>query len=247
MSGGSMSSHRIAGRVVSVVTVTISLASAALVSCGGDSSSSVVVRDADGIQVMSPEAVAAMRASIPPENTAPVGELAVVGGPVTTLAGQPTADQSGTSNDDTIPLNKDDRAPELKLFDAYSKFKSCIEDSGETIRGDLQDRSNPAYQDPNYVKIVSTCAAKSDIVNVLEEMSATQASMTPDEIKTRNEGFKKLSDCLKKKGWTIETATDNNGLINPRVFKAADGSLNQRDLDDCLSSTGIADALENGG
>ena len=70
---------------------------------------------------------------------------------------------------------------------------------------------------------------------------------SPDEIKTRNERFKELSDCLTKKGWTIETATDPNGLINPRVFKAADGTLNQRDLDDCLSETGIGDILENGG
>lgn len=233
------------------VMVVCAVSALALVSCGGDSSATVVVRDADGVQVMSPEAVAAMRASIPPENTAPVGERGVDDSSTSSIPGDGTADgdpaATGDDSTDTIPLNKDNRAPELKLFDAYAKFKSCIEDSGETIRGDLQDRSNPAYQDPAYVKIVSTCAAKSDIVNVLEEMSATQAAMTPDEIKRRNENFKKLSDCLKKKGWTVETATDNNGLINPRVFKAADGSLNQRDLDDCLSSTGIADLLENGG
>lgn len=241
MSGGSTF-----GRGTVLACAAVTLASFALVSCGSAGSSTIIVREADGIQVMSPEAVAAMRASIPPDNTSPVGERAVVDESTTSIEGQP-ATESGGDSGDTIPLNKDNRAPELKLFDAYSKFKSCIEDSGETIRGDLQDRSNPAYQDPNYVKIVSTCAAKSDIVNVLQEMSATQAAMTPDEIKTRNEGFKKLSDCLKKKGWTIETSTDNNGLINPRVFKAADGSLNQRDLDDCLSSTGIADALENGG
>jgi hypothetical protein len=216
------------------------------VGCGGDESSSVVLRDADGIQVMTPEAVAAMKSTIPPENTAPVGASAA---PVvmSSESGDAVGDDTSSGSDDTIPLNEDDRPPELKLFDAYSKFKGCIEDNGETIRGDLQDRSNPAYQDPNYMKIVSTCAAKSDIVNVLQEVQASQAEMSPDEIKTRNERFKELSDCLIKKGWTVETVTDANGLINPRVFRAADGTLNQRDLDDCLSETGIADALENGG
>ena len=217
--------------------------------CGGDESGQVVLNAADGVQVMTPAEVAAMKASIPPENTAPVGARSVAGASTASITppvdGVPTT--TNAESGDTIPLNKDDRAPELKLFDAYSKFKSCIEDNGETIRGDLQDRNNPAYQDPEYMKIVSTCAASSDIVNVLQEVQSSQASMTPDEIKSRNERFKELSDCLKKKGWTVETVTDANGLINPREFKAADGTLNQRDLDDCLSETGISDALNNGG
>lgn len=231
-----------------VTSVGLSCLVVVMVGCGSDSSSEVVLRDADGVQVMSPEAVAAMKSSIPSANTAPVGSAAVE---TTSGSGDadPMADTPDPGSDgggDTIPLNQDDRPPELKLFEAYSKFKGCIEDNGETIRGDLQDRNNPAYQDPNYMQIVSTCAAKSDIVNVLQEVQASQAEMSPDEIKSRNESFKKLSDCLKKKGWTVETVTDSNGLINPRVFRAADGSLNQRDLDSCLTETGIADAIENG-
>lgn len=246
MGGGAMSGARVRPAVVLLAGVLVA-GSLAVAGCGGDESARVMLRDADGVQVMSPEAVAAMRSSIPPSNTAPVGSSTDDDG-----TGDPgssdelAAPADGSGGDDTIPLNQDNRPPELKLFDAYTKFKGCIEDNGETIRGDLQDRNNPAYQDPKYMEIVSTCAAKSDIVNVLQEVQASQAEMSPDEIKTRNESFKKLSDCLTKKGWTVETVTDANGLINPRVFRAADGSLNQRDLDSCLTETGIADALENG-
>jgi hypothetical protein len=35
-------------------------------------------------------------------------------------------------------------------------------------------------------------------------------------------------------------------LINPTTFQSADGDLNQRDLDSCLTETGINDAIENG-
>jgi len=184
-----------------------------------------VVRDVDAIQVMTPEEVTAMRSTLVPanENTSTGDAVA---------PGDPATDQDAG---DTIPLNKDNRPPELKLFDAFSEFSSCIKDSGETIRGDLQDPNNPAYQDPAYLEIIQKCAARSDIINVLEEVSTTRGSLTPDEIKTRNEGFVLLSDCLKKKGW-----------INPTTFQSADGALNQRDLDQCLTETGINDAIENG-
>lgn len=176
-----------------------------------------MVRDVDAIQVMTPEEVTAMRSTLVPAN-----ENSSTGDSV--APGDPATDQGAS---DTIPLNKDNRPPELKLFDAFSEFSSCIKDSGETIRGDL-------------------CAARSDIINVLEEVSTTRGSLTPDEIKTRNEGFVLLSDCLKKKGWKIETSIDSAGLINPTTFQSADGALNQRDLDQCLTETGINDAIENG-
>ncbi|MEI7755679.1 MAG: hypothetical protein WCJ32_14765, partial [Actinomycetota bacterium] len=148
---------------------------------------------------------------------------------------------------DTVPLNKDNRPPELRLFDAYAKFKSCIEDAGQTIKGNLQDPKNPAYKDPEYVKVITTCAARSDILSILKEMQTTRANLKPDEVETRNKAFKLLQKCLVDKGWKIETATDKIGLINPSVFQSADGTLNQRDINQCLSSTGINDAIKGNG
>lgn len=201
-----------------------------LAGCGGTSAESLTLRNADDIQVMTPEQVAAMKAT------------------ATTMA--PNQDEvapdSSDVSSDTIPLNQDDRPPELKLFDAFAEFRGCIEDSGETIRGNLQDPNNPAYQDPEYLQLVQKCAARSDIINVLNEVQATRESLTPEQIEQRNEAFKLLSDCLKKRGWTIETATDAQGLINPTRFESADGDLNDRDINQCLSETGINDAIENG-
>ncbi len=196
-----------------------------------------VVRDVDAIQILTPEEVAAMRATIPDYDTS--------------APSLPTDDSGQTAStdapaDDTIPLNQDNRPAELKLFDAYSKFKSCIEDAGETIRGDLRDRNNPAYKDPEYAELIQTCAARSKILDAVQEAQTARSDLTPEEVETRNEAFKLLSECLKKKGWSIETAVDEKGLINPTKFQSSDGTLDERDLNKCLTETGINEAVENG-
>lgn len=196
-----------------------------------------IVRDVDAIQVMTPEEVAAMRSTIPQYDT--------------NTSSLPNSDSQETASseaptDDTIPLNQDNRPAELKLFDAYAKFKSCIEDAGETIRGDLRDRNNPAYKDPKYAELIQTCAARSKILEAVQETQTARGNLTPEEVETRNEAFKLLSECLKKKGWSIETAVDEKGLINPTKFQSSDGTLDERDLNQCLTETGINDAIENG-
>jgi len=222
-------------RLVSVrsrVPLSMLVASVALIACGGSAESTLVLRNADDIQVMTPEAVAQMKASAttaPPDGSADAG-----------------TDTGSAETGDTIPLNQDDRPAELKLFDAYSEFQGCIEDSGETIRGNLQDPNNPAYQDPAYLEIIQKCAARSDIINVLNEVESTRTSLTPEQIEERNVAFKLLSECLKKRGWKIETSVDSQGLINPTRFESADGGLDDRDINQCLSETGINDAIENG-
>ncbi len=204
---------------------------AAVASCGGSPNTTLVLRDADDIQVMTPEEVALMRAEATVAPSTPV---------------DPTGTDTDPESTDTIPLNQDDRPAELKLFDAYAQFRGCIEDSGETIRGNLQDPNNPAYQDPAYLEIIQKCAARSDIINVLNEVEATRTSLTPQQIEERNVAFKLLSECLQKRGWKIETSVDAQGLINPTRFESADGDLDNRDIDQCLSETGINDAIENG-
>ncbi len=216
-------------------SILIGLANSVLLlsACGSAGQTTTVVRDVDAIQVMSPEEVTAMRSTLVPAIQSSVDEVD------SSLA-------AGETTSDTIPLNQDNRPPELKLFDAYAEFSGCIKDAGQTIRGDLQDPNNPAYQDPAYLEVIQKCAARSDIINVLQEVGTTRANLEPDEIKTRNEAFVALSGCLKKKGWKIETSIDSSGLINPTQFQSADGDLNQRDLDQCLTETGINDAIENG-
>jgi hypothetical protein len=213
------------------------LASAMLVAgsgCAAGGSAVSIIRDVDAIQVMSPEEVVAMRSTLAP--------LLIGDGSQAPVDGSVPDDATA----DTIPLNEDKRPPELKLFDAFKSFSGCLEDAGEGIRGDLQDPNNPAYQDPAYLELIQKCAARSDIVNVLEEVSTSRANLTPEEIKAKNEGFVIISDCLKKKGWKIETSIDASGLITPSQFQSADGELNERDLNQCLTETGINDAIEDG-
>jgi hypothetical protein len=210
----------------------------------GDQSTPTVVRGADDVEVMAPSEVALLRASVSTTLvplTVDVG-TATDGSPPTTAA--PGAVPASAAATDTVPLNEDDRPAELRLFDAFTKFRSCIEDEGYTIQGDLADRNNPAYQDSAYLAVIQTCAARSDIVNVLNEVQATRSSLTPDEVETRNESFKVLQACLEPKGWTIETATNEIGLIEPSKFVGPDGTLDERDINQCLSETGILDAAE---
>ncbi len=219
-----------------------------IVGCSAAGSTDVQVRLLDDITVMSPADVLAMRSTIP-EGL----EVSSNQGPGTSgqeIESSDAEDGSSDENDQsdsTVPQNVDDRPAELKLFEAYANFKSCIEDAGETIRGNLQDPTNPAFQDPAYAELIQTCAARSKIIDALRETAQARGDLSPDEVRTRNEAFKSLSECLKKRGWTIETRVDEKGLINPSRFESPDGTLDQRDLDQCLSETGIADAANAGG
>jgi hypothetical protein len=223
------------GRALGVVTGALTLMVAGA-GCA-DERTTTVIRSADDIAVMTPADVAEARMPTP---TTIVG-VTTPQGP--SEAGTPaTPAQSGqvdTTDTDTIPLNEDDRPAELKLFDAFGQFTSCLADAGYEIEGNLQDPNNPAYQDPDYLSAVQTCAARSDIVAVLEEVQATRSSLSPEEVEERNENFVALRDCLEAKGWQIETTTDENGLISPSQFVDADGELDTRDIDSCVSELNI--------
>jgi len=238
---------RSSGRATHPATagLVVVLIACGIVSCGGAGEPVYVLRDADSVRVLDPSEVERLRSEAERSNAVGASNVAESTG----SGDQETSDATGTVDDgaagsDTIPLNEDDRPPELKLFEAFGEFRSCIEDAGETIRGDLQDPNNPAYQDPAYLELVQKCAARSDIVTVLQEVAATRASLTPDEIETRNEIFVLLKECLVDRGWTVETTTSASGLIEPTVFRGPNGSIDERDINQCLSEGGINDAIE---
>jgi hypothetical protein len=220
----------LAGAVALVAVLAVGV----LVGCS-EPDATLVIRSADAVQVMTPEEVSAGRM---PPLTPDVPTTLVVGG---ATAGTNVAAAPDETVLDTIPLNTDNRPPELKLFDAFGKFRSCLEDKGYAIEGDLLDPNNPAYKDPDYQETVQTCAARTDIVNVLSEVQATRANLTPDEVKVRNEVFTELRTCLEAKGWSVETATSEIGLLEPKVFQNADGVLDERDINQCLSEQHLGD------
>jgi hypothetical protein len=178
-----------------------------------------VVRGADDIQVMSPRAVKEMKEAAARDDDAAGG------------AGGATAD--------TLPQNEDDRPVEQRLFSAFADFRACLADAGQAIQGDLTDRNNPAFKDPEYVKTLQKCAARTKIAETYQEFQSVRDNLTPEQVKERNEGFKKLQPCLEKRGWTIETRTSEIGLIEPTTFVGPDGELDERDVSQCASEIGI--------
>ncbi len=195
-----------------------------------------MVRGADEVQVLTPEEVLEQRLPMVTATTlAPDPDDT---GPADT-GGADDAGTADTSAADTIPLNQDDRPPEVRLFAAFGAFRGCLEDKGYAIEGNLLDPNNPAMQDAAYRETVITCAARTDIVNILQEVQATRANLTPEQVEQRNAVFVELRDCLRDKGWTVESTTSEIGLLEPTVFQNAEGMLDEREINQCLSEINL--------
>ena len=112
-----------------------------IVGCSAAGSTNVQVRLLDDITVMSPADVLAMRSTIPEglevsSNQGP----GTSGQEIESSGAEDGSSDENDQSDSTVPQNVDDRPAELKLFEAYANFKSCIEDAGETIRGTCRIR-----------------------------------------------------------------------------------------------------------
>lgn len=194
---------------------------------GTSTISRVVLRGPDDIQVMTPEQVALMKGNEEPST------------PGATSA-------AGASTSDTVPLNQDNRPPEVKLFAAYQKFTSCLQADGFKVEGNLQDRNNPAFQNKEYVAALTKCAARSDILATLRATNEANAKLTPAEVQSKNENLKKIGDCLKKRNWTVKFTTNDIGLLQPIQFTSPEGGINERDINQCVTETGLNMSEESG-
>lgn len=181
------------------------------------------MRGPDDIQVMTPQQVSAMKNASG-----------------TVAPGASGASANGAGATDTVPLNQDNRPPEVKLFSAYQKFTSCLKADGYKVEGNLQDPKNPAFKNKDYVASLTKCAARSDILGALRATREANAKLTPAEVQSKNENFKKIADCLKKRNWTIEFSTSDIGLLQPVQFTSPDGGINERDIDQCITETGLS-------
>ena len=114
---------------------------------------------------------------------------------------------------DTIPLASED--PQTKFFGALSSFSSCLRGLGVKFIG-VPDASNPKSptNDPNYIKGLSTCAAKSNILKALEDYGTFQDNLTPEQVKVQNKGYLKWRECMIGRGWGIpEPKPDAKGRL----------------------------------
>jgi hypothetical protein len=114
---------------------------------------------------------------------------------------------------DTVPLADED--PTTAFFGATQRFRSCLKDLGTAFIG-APDASNPdsPTNDPAYLEDLSTCAAKSGIVQAMTDMQKAQADLTPAEIEEQNKGYLRWRKCMIGKGWEIGKPTpDSEGRL----------------------------------
>jgi hypothetical protein len=121
-----------------------------------------------------------------------------------------TGDEAG---DTTIPLNESDEPASAKLLKALGVFNACLDDEGVEFIG-APSPDNPATNDPAYVDALSTCAARSNIVQALAEAESENQDLSPEEIEERNESYLLWRDCMIDRGWNIpEPVPDAEGRL----------------------------------
>ncbi len=113
----------------------------------------------------------------------------------------------------TIPLAKQN--PTTALFTAIGSFQSCLSALGVTFVGapNAANPSSPA-NDPNYIKNLTTCAARSNIIQALNAAKSSQENLTPAQVKKENEAYLRWRTCMIGRGWGIPAPTPNaKGLL----------------------------------
>ena len=138
---------------------------------------------------------------------------AIAGDSASTPAGPGDATTPTTASS-SVPLNKSGNATQ-DLLDASRKFGACLSDENVEWIG-RPDPTNPQSptNDPDYIEALTTCAARSNIIQALEAAGSAQDSLTPKQIKQQNEGYLFWRDCMVKRGWRIAKPTpDSKGRL----------------------------------
>jgi len=147
--------------------------------------------------------------------------------------------------DTTIVSTKQD--PTTALFTALGKFRACLNDTGTKFIG-APDSSNPKSptNDPTYIKNLTTCAARSNIVQASQAQQSAFDNLTPAQIKVRNKGYIKWRACMILRGWDIaKPVPDSQGRLFAFGQSGADqikpppgkDLLSSKDLEQCAAKS----------
>lgn len=132
-------------------------------------------------------------------------------------ADRPTGGAKGgagnASTIDTVPLAKQN--PTTALFTAIGTFQSCLASMGVTFIGiPSAAHPNSAADNPSYIKSLTTCAAKSNILQALKSAQSAQENLTPAQVKKENKDYLRWRTCMISRGWGIPEPTPNQkGLL----------------------------------
>lgn len=115
--------------------------------------------------------------------------------------------------DSTVPLAQQN--PTTALFTAIGAFQACLTGLGESFIG-IPNAKNPntPADNPTYIKALTTCASKSNILNALKAAQSSQDNLTPAQVKKENKDYLKWRTCMIGRGWKIPEPTPNTkGLL----------------------------------
>ncbi|SVD24946.1 uncharacterized protein METZ01_LOCUS377800, partial [marine metagenome] len=162
---------------------------------------------------------------------------------------EPTPEETTTTTvevvKETIPLAEEEVPAGLKMMDALEEFNNCLADEGVQFIGPPNTDLGPddPVNQPEYIQALTLCAAKSGIVDAMQEFQSSRVGRTPEQIREDNEQFIELADCLRGKGWTVsDPIPDADGSLGPgEDFASPDGDLAIDDIRDCISERNLSD------
>jgi hypothetical protein len=129
----------------------------------------------------------------------------------------PTGGQGGGAHSDssvsTVPLAQQN--PTTALFTSIGVFQQCLTGMGQSFIG-IPNPSDPgsATDNPAYIKALTTCAAKSKILQALKSAQSAQDNLTPAQVKAENKDYLLWRKCMIARGWGIpEPKPNQKGLL----------------------------------
>jgi hypothetical protein len=199
--------------LVGIATLTLLVAGCGGGGGGGDSEPRVL--EAGQVGAKLPPGYRVVRQGDRRSRAVSAGETPTKGSatPSSTLPGQSDATTPTTAKS-SVPIKKTGSAVQ-DLIAASGRFRDCLNDLNVKFIG-APDPNNPQapQNDPDYIKSLGTCAARSNIIQFVEAAKAEQDTWSPKEIKRQNEGYVLWRECMVKRGWKIEKPTpDSKGRL----------------------------------
>ena len=144
---------------------------------------------------------------------------------------------------DTIPLAEEKAPPGIQMMNALEEFNGCLEEEGVEFIGrpDATLGEGALVNQPAYVQALTLCAARSGIIDAMQEFQMSRVDRTPETIREDNEQFIALTGCLRSKGWTIsDPMPDADGSLGPGDdFRGPDGDVDMDEIRSCISELSL--------
>jgi len=121
-----------------------------------------------------------------------------------------------TEDPDAIPLEQEE-AGVSDLLNAFDALSVCLDNANypeDLVPSGPDDQETLAQLTEDQLDTLIGCAAQSQILQTLEDVQASGADRTAQEIEADNEGTLHFVDCARGIGWTVSDPTpDQDGAL----------------------------------